>query len=512
VTTRRQAALAGVAAAAVALGVAELVGVLTGADTTPLIAVGAVVVDLVPEPVKHLAIEIFGTADKAALLVIIGAVLAALAALTGLAARRRGWYGAAGAAGLALLGSVAALSRPNASAAAALPSLAGGLAGAAAIVLMLRRTEAGGHPRDGTAGEAARESAAGRRRFLRTVAVLLGGAGTAAFAGRWFTQRRGVADARRAVTLPLPAAAQPEPAGADLRVPGLTPFVTPNRDFYRIDVSLIAPQVDPDTWRLRVHGRVRRPYSLSYADLLSRPMVERHVTLCCVSNEVGGDLAGNARWLGVPLAQLLAEADPEEGADQVVSRSVDGWTCGTPTAVLRDGRDALLAVGMNGQPLPVEHGFPARLVVPGLYGYVSATKWLAELELSSFADFDAYWVRRGWAREAPVKTQSRIDVPRSGSRVPTGRVVVAGVAWAQHRGIHRVEVQVDDGPWRAAALGGVPSVDTWRQWSLPWEATSGRHRLRVRATDGTGATQTERPAPPFPDGATGWHTIHVTVR
>jgi hypothetical protein len=209
---------------------------------------------------------------------------------------------------------------------------------------------------------------------------------------------------------------------------------------------------------------------------------------------------------------LLAEAEPEEGADQVVSRSVDGWTCGTPTAVLRDGRDALLAVGMNGQPLPVEHGFPARLVVPGLYGYVSATKWLAELELSSFADFDAYWVRRGWAREAPVKTQSRIDVPRSQSRVPAGRVTVAGVAWAQHRGIQRVEVQVDDGPWRDTSLAAVPSVDTWRQWSLPWDATAGRHRLRVRATDRTGATQTPVRAEPFPDGATGWHTITVTVR
>jgi DMSO/TMAO reductase YedYZ molybdopterin-dependent catalytic subunit len=439
------------------------------------------------------------------LLVGTGLVLGVLAGAVGVLALRQVWYGVAGVAGLAVTGAAAAVSRPAAGVAAALPSVVGALAGGVALLLLLGRRP--GVRTDAVAGAAA----GGRRRFLWQAGLWLGGAAVAGLAGRWLSLRRGVSQARGAVALPA-APSPPVPPASELAVPGLASFVTPNDEFYRIDISLVVPQVNPDTWRLRVHGRIRNAYTLSYAELLRRPMVERFVTLCCVSNEVGGDLVGNARWLGVPLAELLAEAEPEEGADQVVSRSVDGWTCGTPTAVLRDGRDALLAVGMNGQPLPVEHGFPARLVVPGLYGYVSATKWLAELELSSFADFDAYWVRGGWAREAPVKTQSRIDVPRSQSRVRAGRVTVAGVAWAQHRGIQRVEVQVDDGPWRAASLAAVPSVDTWRQWSLPWDATAGRHRLRVRATDRTGATQTPVRAEPFPDGATGWHTITVTVR
>jgi DMSO/TMAO reductase YedYZ molybdopterin-dependent catalytic subunit len=328
--------------------------------------------------------------------------------------------------------------------------------------------------------------------------------------GRWLGVRRGVATARGRIRLPV--AASPAPAlPPQALVRGQTPFVTSSANFYLIDTALSAPQVDPDTWRLKVHGRVRNPFSLRYADLLAMPMIERYVTLACVSNEVGGDLVGNARWLGVPVADLLRRADPLSGADQVVSRSVDGFTAGTPTAALLDGRDAMLAVGMNGAPLPVAHGFPVRMVVPGLYGYVSATKWLAELELRSFADFDAYWVDRGWAARAPVKTQSRIDVPRQGTRVPAGPVAVAGVAWAQHRGISAVEVRVDDGPWRRATLGGVPSVDTWREWRWAWPATPGRHTLRVRATDNGGATQTSRERPPAPDGATGWHTIDVIV-
>jgi DMSO/TMAO reductase YedYZ molybdopterin-dependent catalytic subunit len=299
------------------------------------------------------------------------------------------------------------------------------------------------------------------------------------------------------------------PAGADLELPGLAGYVTGNDTFYRIDTALVPPRVDPDTWQLRIHGRVRNPYTIDFAELLSRPMVERYITLCCVSNEVGGDLIGNARWLGVPVADLLAAAEPEPGADQVVSRSVDGWTCGSPTEVLTDGRDALLAVGMNGQPLPLEHGFPARVVVPGLYGYVSACKWIAEIELSSFDDFDAYWIPRGWAARAPVKTQSRIDTPRG--RATAGPVMVAGVAWAQHRGVERVEVRVDGGQWQEATLADTVSTDTWRQWSWRWEATAGEHELAVRATDATGEVQPEERRSPAPDGATGWHTVRVTV-
>jgi hypothetical protein len=256
---------------------------------------------------------------------------------------------------------------------------------------------------------------------------------------------------------------------------------------------------------------VRNPFTVSYADLLAMPMIERYITLACVSNDVGGGLIGNARWLGVPLKGLLERAGPLPGADQVVGRSADGFTVGTPTEVLMDGRDALVAVGMNGEPLPIEHGFPVRLVVPGLYGYVSATKWLTELELTSFHDFSAYWVPRGWAAQAPIKTESRIDTPRDGSRPKGGQVTVAGVAWAQHRGISKVEVQVDDGPWQPATLGPVPSVDTWRQWSFAWTASKGKHRLTVRATDNSGALQIQDQAPPAPDGATGWHSIEVEV-
>ncbi|MFI7604082.1 molybdopterin-dependent oxidoreductase [Micromonospora sp. NPDC049366] len=351
-----------------------------------------------------------------------------------------------------------------------------------------------------------------RRRFLTGAGVLLGAAAAGGFGGRWLAGRRGVSAAREAVVLPAPVSPAPAvPAGADLSLTQLAPYVTPNFGFYRIDTALVVPQVDPETWRLRIHGRVRKPLTLSFADLLARPMVERYVTLACVSNEVGGDLIGNARWLGVPIKDLLDEVEPEDGADQVVGRSVDGWTCGTPTAALRDGRDALLAVGMNGEPLPVEHGFPVRMVVPGLYGYVSACKWVTELELTSFADFDAYWVPRGWSAQGPIKTQARIDTPRRRNRLTAGRVMVAGVAWAQHRGVQRVEVRVDDGPWQEAELAPTVSVDTWVQWSWAWDATPGEHRLQVRATDNTGETQTSREQDVAPDGATGWHTVPLNV-
>jgi DMSO/TMAO reductase YedYZ molybdopterin-dependent catalytic subunit len=312
------------------------------------------------------------------------------------------------------------------------------------------------------------------------------------------------------VVLPAPVAPAPTvPAGA--RVRAVTPYVTSNDDFYRIDTSLYPPQVDPASWQLRIHGMVRNPITITWGELLERPMIERYVTLACVSNEVGGDLISNALWLGTPIKALLDEAQPLPDADQVVQRSVDGWTCGSPTAVLRDGRDALLAVGMNGRPLPVAHGFPVRMVVPGLYGYVSACKWITEIELSRFADFDAYWVPRGWSQQAPIKTESRIDTPRDGAKRPAGPVTVAGVAWAQHRGIAKVEVQVDGGEWMPATLAATVSSDTWRQWSVQWPATPGEHTIRVRATDTTGATQPGTPAPPAPNGATGWHSVSVTI-
>ncbi|MET8044529.1 molybdopterin-dependent oxidoreductase [Micromonospora sp. NPDC005215] len=568
-TSRRYAALAGVTAAAVAIGIAEPVAVLTGPRSAPLVAVGGVVVDAVPESLKQFAIDLFGTADKIALLVGTGLLLGAFAALFGMLAVRRLALGLAGIAAFGAIGVAAALTRPGADAADALPSLVG--AGLGALVLWLfiagpfelnpwpwsPPTPTGGSvspagpvsPDESVpvspagpvpvspagpvpvspagpvpvtpAGPTAAVEPVGpaevdpdsRRRFLTGSGVLLGTAVVAGLGGRWLASRRGVSAARDAIRLPAPVAPAPAvPAGADLALTQLAPYVTPNFGFYRIDTALVVPQVDPDTWRLRIHGRVGTERTYSYADLLARPLVERYVTLACVSNEVGGDLIGNARWLGVPLRELLDEVDPDDDADQVVGRSVDGWTCGTPTAALRDGRDALLAVGMNGEPLPVEHGFPVRMVVPGLYGYVSACKWVTELELTRFADFDAYWVPRGWSAQGPIKTQSRIDAPRSRNRLTTGPVTVAGVAWAQHRGISRVEVRVDGGDWQQAELAPTVSVDTWVQWSWRWDATPGEHRLQVRATDAAGGTQTERTQGVVPDGATGWHTVTVTVR
>jgi DMSO/TMAO reductase YedYZ molybdopterin-dependent catalytic subunit len=517
--------LAGLAAAAVALGLAEFVAVFTGARSAPLVAVGGVVVDHVPEPLKQFAIDTFGTHDKTALMVGTVVLLAAFAALIGWFGLRNVWYGLAGIAIFGAIGVASALTRPDAGVEAAVPSVLGAaVAGAVLWHLLPRPARSGpwrvpsrvddtGPPQEaGAERSLVGEDPGHRRRFLTGVALVGGAAVVSGLGGRWLATRRTVAEARRAVRLPAPASPAPAvPAGAELDITQLAPYVTGNRSFYRIDTALVLPQVDPESWTLKIHGRVRNPVTLSFDQLLARPMVERYVTLACVSNEVGGDLIGNARWLGVPVKELLDEAGPLDGADQVVGRSADGWTCGTPTEVLRDGRDALLAVGMNGEPLPIQHGFPVRMVVPGLYGYVSACKWITELELTSFADFDAYWVPRGWAAQAPIKTQSRIDAPRSRNNLSAGPVTVAGVAWAQHRGIGKVEVRVDGGPWQEATLARAVSVDTWVQWSWRWDATPGRHRLQVRATDSTGEVQPEQERPPAPDGATGWHSVGVEV-
>ncbi|HWS32188.1 MAG TPA: molybdopterin-dependent oxidoreductase, partial [Actinoplanes sp.] len=528
-----RAGLAGVGAAGAALGVAELVAVLAGNRSSPLVAVGGVVVDHVPAAVKDFGIAVFGVHDKTALLIGTGLLLAAYAFGVGVLARRRWWLAVGGIGLFGLVGAVAAGTRPGAGAVAAVPSLAG----AAVAVLVLRHlitaAEKAGPITAGestgpiAAGEKAGPAAAGedagraaavgdprtpyrierdRRRFLREVGVVALVSAVSGVTGRMLTSWRAVTAAREDVALPVPAERAPA-LPATVQVNGAVQYVTPNRDFYRIDTAIVTPQVDPSAWELRIHGMVRNPITVTWADLLRLPMVERYVTIACVSNDVGSDLIGNALWLGTPIKALLDLADPLPEADQAVQRSVDGWTCGTPTAVLRDGRDALLAIGMNGEPLPVEHGFPARMIVPGLYGYVSACKWITEIELTRFADFDAYWVPRGWSAQAPVKTQSRIDTPRAGAVKPAGPVTVAGVAWATHRGIAKVEVQVDEGPWQTTELAPAVSVDTWRQWSLTWPASAGRHTLRVRATDLDGVTQTPALAPPAPDGATGWHQV-----
>ncbi|MCX5582668.1 molybdopterin-dependent oxidoreductase [Streptomyces erythrochromogenes] len=514
---RAVGAACGVVAAFAGLAVAELVAAAVRPEASPVTAVGGAAVDLTPTAVREWAIALFGTADKAVLTLGIVAVLAAVAAAAGLLAVRSLPAGIAVAGGFGLLGAAAALSRPEAAWQDALPSLAGGLA-AAGVLWLLVTAAARPRPAGAPTGGA---WAMDRRGFGRLVVGVLAVSSAAGLAGRRLGAHgsAGATASRARLVLPRPAVpAPPVPAGADLRVPGLGPFLTPAPDFYRVDTALVVPRVDADTWRLRIHGEgVSRPLTLDLRELLARPLVEHDITLTCVSNEVGGPYAGNARWLGVRLADLLREAGvrpPSRGgpADQLVARSVDGMTLGTPVETVMDGRAALLAVGMNGEPLPFAHGFPVRMVVPGLYGYVSACKWLSELRLTTFAAYDAYWVRRSWAQQAPVKTQSRIDTPRPYAALRPGRVAVAGVAWAQHRGIRRVEVRVDGGPWQEARLGAADGVDTWRQWVWPWEATAGLHTLEVRATDGTGAVQTGVRGGTVPDGATGWHAVDVRVR
>ena len=513
-------ALAGLVAALVALGVAELVAAVVRPQASPVIAVGGAVIDATPVWLKDFAIRTFGTNDKPVLIGSILLVLVMLALATGALAVRRRIIGLAGVAVLGVVGAAAAATRPTAELFDVLPSLAGAVVGSLALARLLQLLP----ERHVVANEASNEASNGpdvrpalvtdqRRRFL-VVGLAMAGVGVGFGAvGRLVSGRRGnVAAARADVRLPTPAsAATPVPRGTDLRIEGLSPFRTPNKDFYRVDTALIVPQVSTEGWSLRVHGMVDKEIELDFQALLARDMVERDITLTCVSNEVGGKYVGNARWLGAPLADLLDEVGVDPAADMILSRSTDGMTISTPTAVVMDGRDALLAVAMNGEPLPAEHGFPVRMVVPGLYGYVSATKWLTDIELTRFADVEAYWTKRGWAEKASIKTMSRIDTPKPFAKLQPGRVAVAGVAWAQNRGIDGVEVRVDEGQWQPAKLAQVPSVDTWRQWVWQWDARPGSHKIEVRAADRDGQTQTQKRAEPFPSGATGWHSTVVTV-
>ncbi|KJY16739.1 MULTISPECIES: molybdopterin-dependent oxidoreductase [Streptomyces] len=512
------AALSGLLAGFAALAAAELTAGLVRPAAGPVTVVGRAVIDRTPAPVKDFAIRTFGEDDKLVLRLGILALLALFAVALGLLAFRFRRLGAAGVLVFGLVGSAAALSRPDAAGAAdALPSVLGAAAGACVLYVLAGRAcpDAGTAPPD--------EGAAGgwsRRGFLTAATAVAAAATGAGLAGRGLSGRsgRGAVASRDALVLPPPASpAPPVPEGARLRTPGISPLITPNRDFYRVDTALVVPKVDAATWRLRVHGKgVARPRTYSLGDLLARPLTERDITLTCVSNEVGGPYLGTARWLGVGLADVLRECGvrpPSQGgaADQLVARSVDGMTLGSPVDDVMDGRDALLAVGMNGEPLPFDHGFPVRMLVPGLYGYVSACKWITDLELTTYDAYDPYWVKRNWAARAPVKTQARIDTPKAFARPAAGTVMVAGVAWAQRRGITRVEVRVDDGPWQDADLAARTTVDTWRQWSYRWQAAPGGHTLTVRATDGTGAVQTEERARTLPDGATGRHSVFVTV-
>ncbi|MEV8456363.1 sulfite oxidase [Streptomyces sp. NPDC052095] len=508
-------ALAGCAALAVAAAVAAAIRPQAG----PVVAVGGAAVDRTPAAVKDWAIRNFGTDDKLVLQWGILAVLALFAVSLGIAGLR---FRRRAAVGVLLFGAVGALTatgRPDSTGVTdALPSVAGAAAGAVLLYVLTGRLESRTQPHASPVAPSVGDW--DRRGFVIAAGTAAAASAGAALLGRSLTGAGGrdAVASRRNVVLPAPVSPAPAvPKGAGARIPGLSPFITPNADFYRVDTALVVPKVDATTWKLRIHGRgVSRPLTLSFEDLLRRDLVERDITLTCVSNEVGGPYAGNARWIGVRLADLLAECGvkpPSKSgpADQLVARSMDGMTIGTPVEDVMDGRDALLALGMNGEPLPFAHGFPVRMVVPGLYGFVSACKWIEEIELSTFDSYDPYWVRRGWARKAPIKTQSRIDTPKPFARPKAGTVMVAGVAWAQHRGIDRVEIRIDDGPWQQARLAAEDTADTWRQWTFPWQAAKGGHTLTVRATDRTGAVQTEKRARTIPDGASGRHSVVVTV-
>lgn len=498
-------ALGGAAAAALAIGVGEAVAALIGGQSI-IAAIGSLVIDLQPPGAKDWVVELFGEADKLALEIAtaIGGLL--LGALLGLLAHRdprlpRLGFAAFGLVAYAVLAREALFEAGP----AALTVAAAAAAGMLSLPYVLPRSRA-----PLVAGEPAQQQIA-RRNFLIVSAGALAVGAVLATVGRFLTTRLPVVASP--LTIPTPADPLPSPPPqASLEVADLTPIIVPNEDFYRIDTRLSIPRLEAAGWTVRVHGMVERELTLSYEQLAQMPLIERYVTIACVSNEVGGYLVGNAKWTGVLLSAVLDMAGVQAGASQVVGRAFDGWTSGFPTAHLDGaGSEAMIALLMNGELLPAKHGFPLRLIVPGLFGYVSATKWLSEIELTTLDAYDAYWVPRGWAKQAPILTQSRVDVPMSGQRVAEGLTTIAGVAWAPTRGISRVEVQVDDDDWREARLSEPLSDAAWVQWQVPLELSAGVHSIQVRATDGTGEVQDPGPTRPAPDGARGWHRIEVSV-
>lgn len=484
----------GLAASLLGVFAGQLASLAVDPAASPLDAVGGAVIDATPAPVKEWAIATFGTGDKAFLLVVISLGVAGLGWTAGVIERRRAWAGAALLTALGVGSGVVALLRSG-SPARFIP----GVVAAAVAVLVLRLAV-------GRIVDAASVPGIERR------SVLIGGAGVAAGGlGLFATESllRPGATGRPPIVLPTPSSPPTLAPGLEGRIPGITPLRTPTPDFYRIDIALSPPRMEPADWSVTIDGKVRNPYSITFDELLAMPMVERDITLTCVSNPIGGRYCGSTRWQGVLVADLIARADPEPGADQVLSMGKDGFSASTPLDVLRDGRDAMIAIAMDGAPLTAEHGYPARLVTPGLYGYVGATKWLTRLNVTTFADAQAYWTKRGWSERGPVKTSARIDVPASG--VDAGSVTIAGVAWATHRGISRVEVRVDGGPWQQATLGTDVGLDYWRQWYVETSLEAGRHEIAARAYDGRGEVQDETVRDVVPDGATGYHVRTITV-
>jgi DMSO/TMAO reductase YedYZ molybdopterin-dependent catalytic subunit len=554
-STTALGALAGLVAAVVALGTAELVAGLNRDWKSPVLDVGDRIIDRVPVFLKDFAIDTFGTNDKPALLLGIGFFLLVYAAIIGaIAFRRHILIGVVGIAVFGVIGAFAALTRRvGGSIDDTVPSIVGSAVGAgalwAAFVLarpvlarpvvvvagpptreqiasdgaqFVHANAESGPPTDGDMVVEANVGGSGTTRrqvLIRSggllAALAFAGAGAGAV-GRAIRSRFSAEESRAKVVLPPASEALDAiPQGVTVGIDGVAPFITPNADFYRIDTALTVPQIPTDDYELRVTGLVDKELRFSFDDLMQRDVVEYDITLTCVSNTIGGELIGNARWLGVRLDELLAEAGVRPGADQVVGRSIDGYTCGFPLEAATDGRNALVAFGMNGEPLPLEHGFPVRLIVPGLYGYISATKWLTEIELTTFDEFESYWVPRGYADRAPIKLMSRIDsIDGLGTltRNADGTAAIGGVAWAQTLGISNVEVQLDDGPWMPAEMGDALNNDTWRQWAYRWTpSATGRTSIRCRATDGNGVIQTDERSEPLPNGASGHHQIVVFV-
>ncbi|WNG94593.1 molybdopterin-dependent oxidoreductase [Mycobacterium sp. ITM-2016-00318] len=503
-------AMAGVAAAAVALGITQLLSAFVGQGADSRTAVGSAVIDLTPGPVKEWAITTFGMADKLVLSVLVIAVIAVIAAVAGSMERRRVPIGSAAIVLAGVAGCAAVLSRDGASFGDVVPTVMGTVCGVAVLRLLNS-----GRWTDEPAAEADETDVPdhGRRLSLLTLGLLAGGALTGVLGVVLTRARSSVAGDREAFALPkVDVGAPPVPPTVQPKGVALPSFITSNDDFYRIDTALSVPQLSRADWALRIHGMVDREITYRFEDLERFEAIEKVVTLACVSNPVGGDLISNATWTGYRMQDLLAEAGVHADADMALSKSSDGFTAGTPVEALTDDRDSLLAVGMNGQPLPTDHGYPARLVVPGLYGYVSATKWVVDIELTRFDKAEAYWTRRGWSARGPIKTESRVDVPRSGEVVRQGPVTFGGVAWAQNRGVKSVEVRIDEGPWQQAQLGATYSNEAWRLWSFPWQAGgAGSHTITVRATDNTGTVQTEQWADPVPDGASGWHSVNFSI-
>jgi len=495
--------LLGLVAVGGGLALAQFLASLMNNLNAPVVSIGNRVIDHVPAALKEFAIRTFGVNDKQALVITIYSVVLILAVIIGhsyFSGKKKSAQAVVVV--MALIGVISSLFDANSNVFSLLPSLISG--GTTLWILRLLETRA--RATDDEMGTL------NRRELLKTVGFIAAGSASAVFVGNFFHTHASAQLKRLNVVLPkalkfLP----PPPIDPALTTPGLSKLFTPNNEFYRIDTAIIVPNINIDTWRLRIDGMVDNPTEFTYQELTNRPVFQLDDTIACVSNEVGGSLVGNARWLGIRLDDLIKEASPSGSADQVMGHSVDGFTAGFPLAAL-DGRDAMIAIGMNGEPLPIDHGFPARIIVPGLYGYVSATKWLTRIELTRFDRAQGYWIPRGWSALAPIKTSSRIDTPSIGSSVKAGQRVIAGVAWAPTRGISKVEVRVDEDMWRTATLGPALANTTWRQWWIDWDAKPGKRTITVRATDGKGALQSSKSVPAIPNGAEGWHSVDVTVQ